>query len=229
MLVRIVATEREHIDGYRHFLHDLFNYCGVLNTGLVRARKAQQPVDPLIVDAADGLNGLSRRFRETNGHTQAGPLPVVNLGEMLSKVCSRMDGTIPTTVECPPDLRERDVHADKVAIETALLNLAVNARQAGAQRVVLTVEEVGNSTVSLVVRDDGRGIPPELTDLLFRQPVKSRQGLGVGLLAVRENLAFCGAEIHLTDANAEGGAHTTFTISGLKLASDQPPSAAAAD
>lgn len=68
--------------------------------------------------------------------------------------------------------------------------------------------------IEIEVRDNGRGIPPEVIHELGKQPVQSRDGNGVGLYNVNQRLiGLLGAASSLHVRNApEKGCYITFYI-----------------
>ncbi len=99
------------------------------------------------------------------------------------------------------------------ALEIILINLITNAVDAmtgsGEIRVQCSNDE---RTVSLVVRDNGSGIPPELIDEIYNPfftTKKKREGNGLGLYIVYNEVQKMGGEIK---AESELGKGTVFYI-----------------
>ena len=99
------------------------------------------------------------------------------------------------------------------ALEIILINLITNAVDAmmgsGEIRVQCSNDE---QTVSLVVRDNGSGIPPELIDEIYNPfftTKKKREGNGLGLYIVYNEVQKMGGEIK---ADSELGKGTVFYI-----------------
>jgi signal transduction histidine kinase len=77
------------------------------------------------------------------------------------------------------------VFGDADRLRQILMNLASNAREAGATRLGLA-SRISAGGVALVFEDDGPGIPPEDRDRIF-EPYRTgrKAGLGLGLALVK--------------------------------------------
>ncbi len=74
-------------------------------------------------------------------------------------------------------------HAEPLEIEQVLLNLVRNAMEAGASRVVVSLEQSGEDAV-IRVQDDGHGIAIDVAEKIFDPFFSTRQaegGTGLGL------------------------------------------------
>jgi signal transduction histidine kinase len=90
-------------------------------------------------------------------------------------------------------------------VKEVLGNLLENARNAGAERVVVQVEQGG-----FVVHDDGRGIPADLLPRLFEPRFSTTtSGSGLGLAIVRRLVEGWGAAVAVS---SESGAGTRVTV-----------------
>jgi two-component system OmpR family sensor kinase len=115
------------------------------------------------------------------------------------------------TVHPPPDVT---IRADPDRLVQAVLNLVVNARMHNPEG---TRVEVGvtqrNGSMALVVRDDGRGIPPSIRDRAFdpfvRGPDEEDQSsTGLGLAVVQAVIAAHAGTVDLLT----GDSGTTVTL-----------------
>ena len=81
------------------------------------------------------------------------------------------------------------------------MNLAVNARDAGATNILLSTAEAENY-VELSISDDGSGVPEAIRSQLFEPFFTTKpvgQGTGLGLATVSDLVARAGGEIALED------------------------------
>jgi two-component system cell cycle sensor histidine kinase/response regulator CckA len=107
------------------------------------------------------------------------------------------------------------VLADKSQLETAVMNLAVNARDAmrgvvepGAGVVTIRTARLTADVALIEVSDSGPGVPPELLDKIFEPFFTTKavnEGTGMGLATVYGIVEQAGGHINVSNA-AEGGA-----------------------
>jgi hypothetical protein len=119
-------------------------------------------------------------------------------------------------LEAAHDLPETWLDADK--IEQILGNLVENAIRHGAGIVTIVVQRMQFSGdqaegITVAVRDQGEGIPPEMALRVFRQfwRGKRRGGTGLGLYIVKGLIEAMNGEIAVTRAPG-GGAEFRFTL-----------------
>jgi signal transduction histidine kinase len=108
------------------------------------------------------------------------------------------------------------IKADKEMIKSALRNLLTNALKFSNQKqtVSLSIED-GGSIVEIKIKDEAGGIPKNLQNQIFKEPLKSangtrgERGSGIGLLSVKEFVNLNGGEIKFESTENVG---TTFTL-----------------
>jgi signal transduction histidine kinase len=159
-------------------------------------RSAASETDHLVMLAED-LLVLAR--------TDQGRLPIrmerVDVREMLHEIQRRYAAD--AAVQAPPGLV---IHADPMRLQQALANLVDNARRHGAGAITLAAA-VDESGVTLHVRDEGAGVPPELRPQAFERftrgdPTRDPDGgAGLGLAIVAAV-----AQAHGGTAGIAGGA-----------------------
>ena len=117
----------------------------------------------------------------------------------------RGDAKMAVEVSAVPGLPAARISAD--ALETVLVTLADNSRQAGAKRVSIVLEQDGEE-IAIRVADDGKGISKGDRARIF-QPFftgnRERGGTGLGLPIARSLLAATGGTIEL-EAGGKGAA-----------------------
>jgi hypothetical protein len=121
------------------------------------------------------------------------------------------------------DLPETWLDADK--IDQILGNLVENAVRHGAGIVSVVVQRTRGSgeqgeAITVSVRDQGEGIPPEMSVRVFRQfwRGKRRGGTGLGLYIVKGLVEAMDGDITVTHAPG-GGAEFRFTVpAGIPIA-----------
>jgi signal transduction histidine kinase len=111
---------------------------------------------------------------------------------------------------------------DRSRLDQVVSNLLSNAIKFGEGRPIRVEVDGQDDTVTLVVADQGMGIPPERLPLLFRRferAVSSEVvgGMGLGLYIIKAIVTALGGTVHLDSARDQG---STFTV---KLPRSGPP------
>lgn len=122
------------------------------------------------------------------------------LAPVARRVADAQGRDVIVTLDLPDDLPL--VAAPEATVETVLTTLVENSRQAGARRVTVRAEAVGDEVV-LRVGDDGPGVPKADRDRLFEPFFTSRRetgGTGLGLSIARSLLAASSGRIGLLEA-----------------------------
>ncbi len=148
----------------------------------------RQPVEARPIDANDLVTQVAELMRHA-------------LGEQI-------------TVETVLGRGVPSVAADAGQLETALLNLAINARDAMAQTGLLTIETANvtldpslRSYVMIAVSDTGTGMPPEVAERAcepFFTTKEPGHGTGLGLSQVAGFAQQAGGELRISTAPGKG-------------------------
>ncbi len=158
---------------------------GAALTRQLLAFSRRQRLDPAAVD----LNDLVRDFS---------PLIKQAVGEAVSVSLELADAPA-----C--------VHIDPAQLESALLNLAVNARDAmdGAGDLTIAVKAEPGGLHRLVVRDTGPGMAPDVVSRIFEPFFTTKdvgKGSGLGLSQVYGFVRQSGGDVTVVTAPGEGAA-----------------------
>jgi two-component system nitrogen regulation sensor histidine kinase NtrY len=103
-------------------------------------------------------------------------------------------------------------------LKEVLLNVLENARLADAKRVIVSVERTqaddGSRRVTIIVRDNGRGIAPDVLPRIFEPHFSTRtSGSGLGLAISRQIVEGWGGTIAVESVDGEGsGAKVTISL-----------------
>ncbi|MXP63502.1 hybrid sensor histidine kinase/response regulator [Roseomonas sp. M0104] len=176
----------------------------------------------LVSDAAERGAAIARRLLTfaRRGELRAAHLDVAALLENVREVLSyTLGGRTEVAVEGAPRAGELIVFADKPQLETVLLNLAINARDAMPRGGTVTlsarmVPPAGEEwpRVALAVRDHGAGMSPatlaRATEPFFTTKPKG-QGTGLGLAMARNFAEQSGGDLVI---DTEPGQGTTVTL-----------------
>jgi two-component system osmolarity sensor histidine kinase EnvZ len=151
------------------------------------------------IDEMEKLIAIYLSFARGEGSEQAVPTDV---GGLLDDVCAaaRRSGA-----EVSLNVAETLVVTLRPeAVRRAITNLVDNARK-HAKRVAVAGSQVGESTLRILIDDDGPGIPKAQREILFR-PFESAApgGTGLGLAIARDIIGAHGGNILLQDSPLGG-------------------------
>lgn len=157
------------------------------------------------------LLDLVARAQQRPADNEAGPVALGDLVDLLQATHRGLPGSevFDASGLAAPELPA--VKANRLVLTHVVLNLVLNAFEADAKTVRLTVERRGNA-VDIVIEDDGPGIPPAMRDRLFEPFATTKQATVAGLgLAVARYLVtpWGGTLIH---ASNNGGARFVLTL-----------------
>ena len=210
--------------------HDLRNYLTAIcsSAALVRLQAGDQLADFVRDSAAQielaGKHGAElldralRVARETSsGMASTVPAPAVALDEQIGSIELLIRGLMPRGIRLEVYLGApgAEIAGPVVAIEQIVLNLVMNARQAlGAGGTVelstsLQAGAKGEPGVVLRVSDDGPGLSEDQARRIFDPFHSERDGIGLGLMMVRELVQSAGGEVSVSSQVGEG---TSFSI-----------------
>lgn len=215
--------------------HDFNNMLAVVLGGLELAKRhlhtggpdAQQHIE----NAMEGANRAAALTRRLLAFSRSEPLlpEPVEAGGLIAGMSDLLDRTLGDTIE----VKTRDagrqwaVWVDRHQLENALLNLAVNARDAMEGRGTLTIttdgatleeNEVGECPagdyVTITVADTGCGMSPEVLDRVFEPFFTTKpvgKGTGLGLSQIFGFVRQSGGEIAI-ETELGGGTRVTVYL-----------------
>jgi signal transduction histidine kinase len=197
-----------------HDLRNILSTARLISDALVGSEAPEvKRVTPALLAAIDRAVGLCTR---TLHYTREGAPPLrrsrfalAGLIEEVAEVVEKSgdDGAMRLVNDVPATLM---IEADRDQLFRVILNVARNALEAGAHRVSVAAER-GGEIISVLVADDGPGLPPKARDNLFRPFAGSARpgGTGLGLAIAREIMRAHGGDITLAASTAQG---TTFCL-----------------
>jgi signal transduction histidine kinase len=117
--------------------------------------------------------------------------------------------TVELAVRCPPGLPA--VQCDAPQLDSALVNLVANARDAGARRIEISAAP-HEAQVRLTVRDDGPGMPEGVRRRALEPffTTKGEEGTGLGLAQVYAFVRETGGDMAIDSAPGAGTAVHLF-------------------
>ena len=200
--------------------HDFNNMLAVVVGGLELAQRlvvdAPEKAQRHLNNAMDGANraaDLTRRLLAFARSEPARPEMIV-VDESIASFAELIERTIGDRIALTLELRAAGLAAwlDRQQFENALLNLAVNARDAMEGHGVLTIrtlpdEQAEAGALAVQVIDTGCGMAPEVLERVFDPFYTTKpagQGTGLGMSQV---FAFCrqsGGEVQISSTEGEG-------------------------
>jgi len=179
----------------------------------VRARPDQAHRFEDVLDTLDQSVSRLRRFVE--GYARFARLPAPRREEVvLEPFLAQLAELEPFAVARP--LPERPVLLDPTQMHTVLLNLVVNAREAGcsSEEIVVSAAEAGDEGLVLEVADSGPGMDERtLASALLPFYSSKKGGTGLGLALCREIVEAHGGRLELAN-RPQGGLSVRMHLPG---------------
>lgn len=169
------------------------------------------------LDELEGMVAATLAFGRDDASNEAPAM--IDLAELLRTILDEVADTKP---DCP-DATQYDgpdhlpLRARPVAMKRALANLIINGVKYG-DHVCATLQPSNRGVVTILVEDDGPGIPPGETERVFEpfyrlEPSRNREtgGTGLGLPIARNIVRAHGGDVVLSN-RAAGGLRATVTL-----------------
>ncbi len=213
--------------------HDFNNMLAVVLGGLELARRRMSSTHPAlrhIDNAAEGANRAATLTRRLLAFSRADALlpAAIDPADLISGMAELLDRTLGDAIGIETSVQSGDwrIWADRHQIENALLNLAVNARDAMGARGTLTItaatkvlgaDEIGQCKpgdyVAISVADTGSGMSPEVLERVFEPFFTTKpvgKGTGLGLSQIFGFVRQSQGEITIDSRLGEGTIVTLF-------------------
>ncbi len=206
------AIEAERLSAFREsarqVAHELKNPLTPIRFAMATLRQKVGPELRETIEVLDAesarLEAMAKNFAQF-GRLPEGPTADVDLAE-LARDTAR--STIPRSItqEVKTEGGPFLVLGQYDALQRALGNVLLNAVDATRGQGTISVLVTGrNGSVTLAVRDDGIGIPPEQLDRIFEPYVTSKTGgTGLGLAIVKQTIVSHGGRVDATSTPGEG-------------------------
>jgi signal transduction histidine kinase len=213
--------------------HDFNNMLSVVIGNLDLLQKAVEHDKKAARRVRFAMDGAQRCADLTNrllAFSRRQPLQasVIDLREIMPTTMELLRRTLGERIDIHLDIAEGvwPIHVDRSQLESALINLCVNARDAMPEGGRLTIEvrnrplqdqnsqpeAIDGDCVVISVIDTGVGIPPEVIDRVFEPfftTKESGKGTGLGLSMVYGFIQQSGGHVEIDSAPGEG---TTIRI-----------------
>ena len=191
---RMVFEQQTNRELIRNLAHEIKNPLGGLRgSAQLLERELHRPelreYTQVIIKEADRLQALMDRMLTPHRAPRIEPLGVHEVLERVRSLVAAEFAGVEIARDYDPSLPE--MLGDREQLIQAVLNIARNAAQAGAGKVIFRTRAVRQITVlrqryklalELQVVDDGPGVPEEIQDRIFSPLVSGREGgSGLGL------------------------------------------------
>ncbi|WP_440640941.1 ATP-binding protein [Bradyrhizobium sp. PUT101] len=208
--------------------HD-FNNLLMIISGSLHILKKSAADDPKLERAMSAIETATKRGAAltnqllTFARRQSVNPQAIDFAERVAAIREVLDAGVGSSVRLAFDIGSDawPIKADVSELETALLNLVINARDAmpdggtvtiGTRNVVLNEPPLAGDFVAIDVTDTGLGIPSDVLDKIFEPFFTTKpigKGTGLGLSQVHGFAHQAGGTIAVA---SELGKGTTFTI-----------------
>ena len=208
--------------------HDFNNVLAVIlgNLEILRLHVKQDSVACDLIDtiarAATHAQDLTTNLLAFARGRQLNPQSI-DINALIQRMVRLLVRTLPSRIDIITDLHDeaRTARVDPAALEAALLNVVLNARDAmpgggtirlRTSRVDLTSTETSSSELApgayaaLDINDTGSGMPPEVMAQVFEPffTTKNEGGTGLGLSMVHGFAKQCGGDVSISSAPGKG-------------------------
>ncbi len=210
--------------------HDFNNMLtGIIGHAELVTLKASS--DPVLKRHAQLILGTSERAAELTRQLLAFSrkrepfVGTVGLNQLVKNVVAILEGSVDPRIQVQAELRaEPDwVEGDAASLESAILNLAINGRDAMPDGGTLSIRTaLENGSLRVDVSDTGTGIASGVIDKIFEPYFTTKaigKGTGLGLAAVYGTTQEHGGTIEVESHEGQG----TRFILRLPRASGPPP------
>ena len=197
--------------------HDFSNLLHVMRNSVEILQRQGPQVDPrryleMIRRSADQATALTGQLL---AFSRRQPLEVrpIDPNDLVTQMTEMLRHSLGDriTIETVLGRGVGSVAADAGQLETALLNLAINARDAMSQAGLLTIETANamldEQYVMIAVSDTGTGMPPEVAERAcepFFTTKELGQGTGLGLSQVAGFAQQSGGHVHISSEPGKG-------------------------
>jgi signal transduction histidine kinase len=183
--------------------HEIRNSLGVIY-GYTRTIKTDPDKTGKVNKEINFLTVLMESFLNFSRPIEVEKKQEVNLAELLDKLSHELGITL--------DLGTRDsvLESDPALLHSVFLNLLLNSKEAGADRVTITFKKKKNQDLEIFFQDNGKGIDVELKEKIWYPFFTTKEkGTGMGLAIIRKVVNTLKGEIFLAETGPGG---TTFKI-----------------
>jgi len=216
-----VATMGEMATNIAHELNQPLTALSAYIGGILRRVKSGEPINEAIIKAlknameqAERAGEIIRRLRDFIGKRETRS-EIVDINEAVRSATKFMRSELDLNqIDLVLALTKKHlpVEGDAILIQQVILNLiknsvdALNKMESGSGRITVNTTRE-NGLVSVVIDDNGSGVPPDLQDRLFEPYFSTKNsGLGLGLPICRSIIEKFNGKIWCEPAATQGTA-----------------------
>ena len=209
-------------EGMASLVHDIRNYIQIATSAIAIMSRhadvmASEGLSAIVSQAADSLERAGALARHSDNDDELSS-ETIDIDTSLTQMASLLH------YACGPDIRIKllvglvpRIRCSHIALQNALLNLALNARDAMPGGGTLTISALVADgpempEVELVVADTGCGMPPGIREHAFEPCFSTKPagtGHGMGLAGVRRFAERLGGRVAI---DSREGAGTSVTL-----------------
>ena len=220
---QVRASQRKMFDGFRtilqttaHSLRGEFMHIGnaarLIKQYSGDSDSAQEECEVILRSIKYGELLLTRLL----GYLDLADLPrnIVDLGELLSDVEALATPRLPSDVHLKVSMKKcqkTTITANSeqlMQVVLELVNNAVAALRSSGGKITLTLRNIDDH-ILVEVRDTGPGLPAQIKKDVFKKPLPTTDGTGVGLLLSNKVVSRMGGELRIKSSTKRG---TSFII-----------------
>ncbi len=184
--------------------HEVKNSLGVIY-GYTRTIKSEKEKTAKINREILFLTDMMESFLNFSRPVTVDKKEKINLVPLMKKIAGEKGIEIEVTDAAGEAVT---IEYDPALIQSVFANLILNSKEAGADRIEVTLKK--NKDLEISLKDNGRGIDPKIREKVWYPFFTTKdKGTGMGLASIRKIINSLKGEILVTDSSPRG---TTFKI-----------------
>jgi signal transduction histidine kinase len=200
--------------------HDIKNPLNIVRGGTQTIAESTTKVEvkrkaEIIVDEVDRINSRLNKFLSFS-NLKAVNISTFNLKSIISEISTILQVDCEDKdIEILNNVDNISILGDREAFTQIIFNLLHNATKAVSSKGKIQIYTLkNNDSIDIYINDNGRGIPKDIEEDIFKPYFSSsRESTGLGLAIVRHLCFSHGWEINLKTDEKNG---TTFFIKGIQ-------------
>lgn len=190
-----------------YLAHEVRNSLSVMYgyTGTIKGEGDKAKVEKVNREI-NHLSAMMESFLNFSKPVKSSAPETLELPEIISQAAQESG----LSLEREDKLEKAELKADPALVRAIFSNLCINAKEAGADQMVVQIEELRDNTLEITLADNGSGMNEEIRDKIWFPFFTTKgKGTGMGLAMIRKIMTALNGEIGLLDSSKEG---TTFLL-----------------